>query len=493
MAVPETTESTASTAVDETNDGFGAALAPETPEVEVTVSSPCDASGGGYKQDGKGDGGGEAAAEVERLAKAIAGLRTADSMENLASLVPADTSGPDIFDRLGYGDSASEDEADGDAEGASRETDGASSSSSASSDEDDDDTVAPFAHAVRAVVSGVEPLDPAALGVLARALAVDLASTLADRDGPFESLEDAPRVISAAVDALPELALALTLAPPDAITQRGGTTTPAAGSHRVAVVEAFAALLSAGIPEVDRAVASRRVAAADPAEKKPEDAEEDAVEDTEEDAEGGAEGGAESPDTVPSLTPVTASAAMLFTHERGTPLHCAVARLLCAALSSPEESAWAPLLDGGWGPAAAAVGVTPPPTDERAEGSLQARLAGVAEAAVDQKPGERACNLAMALVVAGTLRDLEGDEDPPHLLLREKLEADAAWQAFVGEEGAMAKFDAEQSGGLCGPKPSRGITVNEFAGFGGGYAGRNLLEMLTSLGARAGTTPAHGS
>ena len=214
MAVPETTESTASTAVDETNDGFGAALAPETPEVEVTVSSPCDASGGGYKQDGKGDGGGEAAAEVERLAKAIAGLRTADSMENLASLVPADTSGPDIFDRLGYGDSASEDEADGDAEGASRETDGASSSSSASSDEDDDDTVAPFAHAVRAVVSGVEPLDSAALGVLARALAVDLASTLADRDGPFESLEDAPRVISAAVDALPELALALTLAPP---------------------------------------------------------------------------------------------------------------------------------------------------------------------------------------------------------------------------------------------------------------------------------------
>ena len=76
---------------------------------------------------------------------------------------------------------------------------------------------------------------------------------------------------------------------------------------------------------------------------------------------------------------MTASAAMLFTHERGTPLHCAVARLLCAALSSPEESAWAPLLDGGWGPAAAAAGVTPPPTDARAEGSLQARLAGVAE------------------------------------------------------------------------------------------------------------------
>ena len=349
MAVPETTESTASTAVDETNDGFGAALAPETPEVEVTVSSPCDASGGGYKQDGKGDGGGEAAAEVERLAKAIAGLRTADSMENLASLVPADTSGPDIFDRLGYGDSASEDEADGDAEGASRETDGASSSSSASSDEDDDDTVAPFAHAVRAVVSGVEPLDSAALGVLARALAVDLASTLADRDGPSNRSRTPPA--SSPPPSTPSRARPRPHPrPPDAITQRGGTTTPAAGSHRVAVVEAFAALLSAGIPEVDRAAAARRVAAADPAEKKPEDAEEDAVEDAEEDAEGGAEDGAESPDTVPSLTPVTASAAMLFTHERGTPLHCAVARLLCAALSSPEESAWAPLLDGGWGP-----------------------------------------------------------------------------------------------------------------------------------------------
>ena len=95
---------------------------------------------------------------------------------------------------------------------------------------------------------------------------------------------------------------------------------------------------------------------------------------------------------------------------------------------------------------------------------------------MDQKPGERACNLAMALVVAGTLRDLEGDEDPPHLLLREKLEADAAWQAFVGEEGAMAKFDAEQSGGCAGPSRRGGITVNDFAGFGGGYAGRNLLR-----------------
>ena len=259
MAVPETTESTASTAVDETNDGFGAALAPETPEVEVTVSSPRDASGGGYKQDGKGDGGGEAAAEVERLAKAIAGLRTADSMENLASLVPADTSGPDIFDRLAWRQRLRG--RGGWRRGGRFAGDGRRELLVIRpSDEDDDDTVAPFAHAVRAVVSGVGTLDSAALGVLARALAVDLASTLADRDGAFRIARGRPRHPRRRRRP-PRARPRPSPRPPDAITQRGGTTTPAAGSHRVAVVEAFAAPASAGIPEgADRAAvaAARR-------------------------------------------------------------------------------------------------------------------------------------------------------------------------------------------------------------------------------------------
>ena len=189
-------------------------------------------------------------------------------------------------------------------------------------------------------------------------------------------------------------------------------------------------------------------------------------------------------------TRLPAAAAMLLTHEQGSPLHCAVTRLLCAALNSPEESLWAPLLEEGWGEAAAAAGVTPIPATS---GSLQTRLAAAATSAAEHPPGKRPCNVGVVVALADYLRELEGDEDPPHLLLREKLEGDATWQQFVGEEGALEALKLEQRGALCGPKPMRSGSLMDLAeggglgglgGAGGMISGRELLQVLQSLSAQ---------
>ena len=222
MAVPETTESTASTAVDETNAG-SPPPAPETPEVDGPRRSivALRASGGGYKQDGKGDGGGPAAAEVDRLATAIAGLRTADSMENLASLVPADTSGPDESDRRrvrrqrlrGRGD-AFPGRVVAVADG---ETDAARSSSSWPPPTRTTTTpTLPFAHAVRAVVSGVSDLALALTLARPRPRARRRARFARRRSSRAFRIArgNRPALVGCAVAALPELALALARSPP---------------------------------------------------------------------------------------------------------------------------------------------------------------------------------------------------------------------------------------------------------------------------------------
>ena len=85
------------------------------------------------------------------------------------------------------------------------------------------------------------------------------------------------------------------------------------------------------------------------------------------------------------------------------------------------------------------------------------------------------------------MRDLEGDEDPPHLAMREALEADAGWQAFASEGGALERLESERSGGLCGPKPPRGMSLMDMAGGGGrgvGMTSQELLQVLQSLSAQ---------
>ena len=94
--------------------------------------------------------------------------------------------------------------------------------------------------------------------------------------------------------------------------------------------------------------------------------------------------------------------------------------------------------------------------------------------------------MGFVLITATTMRDLEGDEDPPHLALREALENDAGWQAFAAEGGALERLDSERSGGLCGPKPSRGMSLMDMAGGGGGVGmtSQELLQVLQSLSAQ---------
>jgi hypothetical protein len=351
---------------------------------------------------------------------------------------------PDVFDRLGYGPSDDEREDAREDDGPSDRandgsSDGASTSSSASSDDapaPDDAPVAAYADAVDAVLAGDADLDAPRLGTLARNLQAALMDALAEDETPDggddapRALADAPAIVAAVVARLPSLARALTLAPPPAVLRVKSAATgdevtaeePAAGTHRVATVEIFAALLGAGIPEVDEAVATTRVERGR-GPGPPGGA--GAAEEEEEGASGGSE--ASEHRRAPRWCSVaSAAAAMLFAHERSTAAHCAAARLTCAALACGDARATAPLLEPGWASAAVAAGVVSKPIHrEEAEevgsypggiggdGSVQAKLAALGERFLGTKPGRRPCHLGVALVVAGTLRDLEEEERAP--------------------------------------------------------------------------------
>ena len=383
---------------------------------------------------------------------------------------------PDIFDRL-YPSDADDDEDADDAAPADAERDG--------------EVLAPLLDAIRDVDAGTTPLDPNALGSLAFALAGELNGYLATRDDlPGAPLSDMPEFLVETVDHLGVLARALTFAPNDVVTQRGGATVPASGTHRVAVLEIFATLLEMGTKDVDEAVAACSVVAV--AASRAGEGEGEGEKEKEKEKEGGGnEGEGEGEGEGARVGVVAAAAAMLFTHAQGTPALRAIARLLCAALASDAESLWTPLLTRGWGSAAAEVGVTPRDReDETEDAALQTRLAAAAKVAAKVKPGKRAPNVGVALAVAEKLRELEGDEDPPHLTLRETLQADAEWQACAGEGGALDVLDVEQNGTLCGPKPNR-VMPGDFGGGAGGMSGKDLLLMLQSLGRSAGAVPAH--
>ena len=341
---------------------------------------------------------------------------------------------PDVFDRLGYGPSDDEREDEREDDGPSdranappRDADCASTSSSASSDDAPapDARVAAYADAVDAVLAGDADLDAPLLGTLARNLQAALMDALAEDETPEgddapRALADAPAVVAAVVARLPSLARALTLAPPPAVLRVKSAATgdevtaeePAAGTHRVATVEIFAALLGAGIPEVDEAVAATRV-----------EGRRSGATEEEEGASGGSEASEHRRGRWCSVA--SAAAAMLFAHERSTAAHCAAARLTCAALACGDARVIAPLLEPGWASAAVAAGVVSKPIHREAEevgsnpggiggdGSVQAKLAALGERFLGTKPGRRPCHLGVALVVAGTLRDLEEEERAP--------------------------------------------------------------------------------
>ena len=455
---------------------------------------------------------------------------------------------PDVFDRLGYGDSEGSD---------THET--SSSPSAAASDDDSvstdeecssgcDDAASAFLDAVVAVGNGTAELDAPALGAMARALAREVGVILEDDD--LTQLADAPRAVRVTVRRVADLALALTLKPPDLQRRGPGKTllsAPVAGSFRIVTLEIVAALLGCSITEAREAVARCPVRRRESA-----------------DGDGGGSSGTitsgddgdqtastSEPQNHTVLTPVTAAAAMLFQYGTSTPAQCAAARVLCAALTVAEEPAWAPLLLRGWGTRARLEGVIPDDesvsAEDRGSGelALHERLAECLRFAVTQTPGQRPCVVGMAVIVAETLRDVQreakevergleraaaergdtgngegfgaaaeraggepslpasnddvGDPSPTPITtqanvdqttpskttetekpstssspqkqsddgwskakLSEALGNSQAWSEVCAENGALFVFETQTRGPLCGPKPWRGISIEDF-------------------------------
>ena len=486
-----------------------------------------------------------APSDASETLEAVAALRVADDAGDVSEDAPVVPRAPDVFDRLGYGDSAEVSGGDGPGLGAgdpSGTSDGQSRTRDDHDESDDDeyddethptdDAATLFLDSVVAVADGEIPMDATALGSMANALAREVG--VVAEDDNLTLLADAPIAVRVAVRRVSDLALALTLAPPDLARRVPGgalARQPVAGSFRIATLEIVAALVGCAIAEAREAVARCPVRARAPRGRETPPAA----------AEAGTEAGTSGRDdsevrpqhhTESCLTPVTAAAAMLFAYEQSTPLQCAAARVLCAALTAAEAPAWAPLLGGGWGTAAAAERVVPPPADaEEAEMqslSLHARLAAVAEAAVRVRPGARRCGAGMAMIVAETLRDaraeaaaFEGsretvgqtpenvhdwganDDWGANVCLWSKaelisaLESDERWRAACDDDdGAFARFERDVRGGLCGPKPSRVASVGNFASGvmgspgGGAFGGGDLMQVLQKLGGVGVTAPA---
>lgn len=472
-----------------------------------------------------------ASSDASETLEALAALRVVDDAGDEREDAPVVPHAPDVFDRLGYGDSVSEvgDGNDGDdASDASdalptRDDDDESDDEEDDDERETDDAATLFLDTIVAVADGEIPLDAAALGSMARALAREVGVVLEDDD--LTLLADAPRAVQVAVRRVSDLTLALTLAPPDLARRAPGgalVPQPVVGSFRIVTLEIVAALVGCSIMEAREAVArcpvrARRGGGA---------------------AEAGTSGRDGSADGGPGvLTPVTAAAAMLFAYEQSTPLQCAAARVLCAALTAAEERAWAPLLRKGWGTAAVTERVAPPAASaeeaERQALSLPARLAAVAEEAVRVRPGARRCGVGMAMIVAETLRHahaeaeaFEGgaaaagkeerlcgaDRTEPFENVRSvtrdgarddgwsktellsALRSDARWRAACDDDdGAFRRFEGDVCGGLCGPRPFRVASIEDFASgamgspkghpFGGGsMSGGDVLQALQRLG-----------
>ena len=426
---------------------------PASPAPPAPAPAPADAPSPPARVPDAADGGGVSEEDEMITPRSSAAAPPPAPVERVAP------TSPDVFDRLGYGPSDDEREDAREDDGPSdRANDGSSDGASTSSSASSDAPVAAYADAVDAVLAGDADLDAPRLGTLARNLQAALMDALAEDETPSgddapRALADAPAIVAAVVARLPSLARALTLAPPPAVLRVKSAATgdevtaeePAAGTHRVATVEIFAALLGAGIPEVDEAVATTRVERGrgpDP----PGGA--GAAEEEEEGASGGSE--ASEHRRAPRWCSVaSAAAAMLFAHERSTAAHCAAARLACG-----DARATAPLLEPGWASAAVAAGVVSKPIHrEEAEevgsnpggiggdGSVQAKLAALGERFLGTKPGRRPCHLGVALVVAGTLRDLEEEERAPTNFSSQKTEDPAAEE--TAEETAAEELPTD--------------------------------------------------
>ena len=482
-----------------------------------------------------------APSDASETLEAVAALRVADDAGDVSEDAPVAPRAPDVFDRLGYGDSAEVSGGNGPGLGAgdpSGKSDGRSRTRDDHDESDDDeyddethptdDAATLFLDSVVAVADGEIPMDATALGSMANALAREVG--VVAEDDNLTLLADAPIAVRVAVRRVSDLALALTLAPPDLARRAPGARSRASpwpgpsGSPRW---KSLPRSWGAPSPRPGRRWRCP-VRARAPRETPP--------------AAAGGDGGgdvgkrrfrsATSASHRVCLTPVTAAAAVLFAYEQSTPLQCAAARVLCAALWRRRRRRGR-LCSAAGGARRRRRARRPPPADaEEAEcrGCRCTRLAAVAEAAVRVRPGARRCGAGMAMIVAETLRDARAEaaafeasretsvgqteqiatpvnddsaNDSANDCLWSKaklisaLESDERWRAACDDDdGAFARFERDVRGGLCGPKPSRVASVGNFASGvmgspgGGPFGGGDLMQVLQKLGGVGITAPA---
>ena len=296
---------------------------------------------------------------------------------------------PDVFDRMGYGSSE-----DGDG--------GERTAADVESDDDDRDLVAPLVAAIRRADSGEEPLSPSSIGAKAWALSYEISG--------FVGTLDAPPGVDATIDELPVF-----IRSGGARSGVGSSVGARAGARQHAAKDTRTRCGRAqGRGRRDHRVFTRdwhrrggctRLRRRRPAGK-------------------------------------LASSRRwrrCSSRTRRVPRCCAWRPGWCVPrCSRPRRRCgrrfWR--MDGRRRPPPRGVTPAVEPADD---GNLQARSRQGGGCRVELKPGSRECNVGFVLITATTMRDLEGDEDPPHLALREALENDAGWQAFAAEGGALEK------------------------------------------------------
>ena len=268
------------------------------------------------------------------------------------------------------------------------------------------------------------------------------------KDGGL-NLQDLPNCVQLAAKELSVFAKALTIDPgmayrPGSSKTRevipGETTMRAIGSHRVGAAEIIAMMLQLGCLEIDEKMAHLK------------------LEETNDESK---------PMTLETL------AIMLFEYPWSSAFHAAASRAILAALSSPHEKLWMPLVvcarDEGMG--------------DVYKNSLPTKVAETMnEALLCKRVSERKGNVGSAVVLANALREFGEATDEERSEMRKHLNNNPKWLEANKDGGSLDRLNEEQVGGLCGPKPTRSQFLETNLGGGGSViSSHELLRMLQHI------------
>jgi hypothetical protein len=268
------------------------------------------------------------------------------------------------------------------------------------------------------------------------------------KDGGL-NLQDLPKCVQLAAKELSVFAKALTIDPgmayrPGSSKTRevlpGETTMRAIGSHRVGAAEIIAMMLQLGCLEIDEKMAHLK------------------LEETNDDSK---------PMTLETL------AIMLFEYPWSSAFHAAASRAILAALSSPHEKLWMPLVVCARDEAAGDV----------YKNSLPTKVAETMdEALLCERVSKRKGNVGSAVVLANALREFGEATDEERSEMRRHLNNNPKWVEANKDGGSLDRLNEEQVGGLCGPKPSRSQLLETNLGGGGNViSSHELLRMLQHI------------